>query len=176
MLTRAPQRNLRLALICCCTLLTGYTSANNTDNSLSSLANSAPKDKALPLGVILDSQGQAIAAPENTQSAMEYQSSEATVPFSQTQRPPPNPPPSPSKKNKKNNRKQQLNSRAHIADDPSCRWLDQRMDQLEAQLRRNDANAFHDEELQHRQQEWVCMKCGAEGPSQDDYSTCQYKR
>ncbi|MCE9686159.1 hypothetical protein LZP73_08000 [Shewanella sp. AS16] len=75
-------------------------------------------------------------------------------------------------------RKQTLASRAHVANDPGCRWLDNRMDQLEAQLRVKN-NSFvqgYRRELTTRRREWQCLKCGAEGPSQADHSHCQHKR
>ncbi|GIU01861.1 hypothetical protein [Shewanella morhuae] len=133
------------------------------------------KTEPLPLGTLLDSHGQPINIPHQTQSALEY-STPVTVPIN----------PSKTKstqsvktsKAKKLNRKQQLASRNHVANDPNCRWLDQRIGQLEAQLNGKQSNNLQhvSDEASIRNKEWQCLKCGAEGPDQNDHSNCQYRR
>ncbi|BAJ00108.1 hypothetical protein [Shewanella violacea] len=135
------------------------------------------------IGVALDSEGKPIAIPTKG-SAMEYQPPQAY----------------PSKKNKSKktkskkrkttkgskrkstktlSRKQTLASRIQVANDPGCRWLDKRMDKLEKSLSyagNQTSYGFHRDELKIRHKEWLCMKCGAEGPKQRDHDACQYRR
>lgn len=73
-------------------------------------------------------------------------------------------------------RHQQLKSRDFIANDPSCRWLDKRLDLLENQLMSgmNARYGYQQKEYTARHKAWVCLKCGAEGPSVRDYAQCQF--
>ncbi|MGL4712122.1 MAG: hypothetical protein ACRCWP_06055 [Shewanella sp.] len=142
--------------------------------SLESLAQ--PTQTApLPLGTLLDNEGKPINLPNQVQSAFEYSPTlTPTEPSKTTQS-------TQSKKatkSKKLTRKQQLASREHVANDPNCRWLDKRMDQLEALLgdKQDTTAKYQADELNARQKEWQCLKCGAEGPAQNDYSQCQYRR
>ncbi|MCL1077126.1 hypothetical protein D5R81_03610 [Parashewanella spongiae] len=75
-------------------------------------------------------------------------------------------------------RKEMLHSRASIANDPSCRWLHNRLQFLEHKLKMGmDMRfGFHKKEWKARHKEWVCLKCGVEGPSIHDYAQCQFKR
>jgi hypothetical protein len=75
-------------------------------------------------------------------------------------------------------RKQQLASRKHVANDAGCRWLDSRMDHLEGQSTQAGTQDLGHQaaELEIRQKEWQCLKCGVEGPSVADRSRCQHKR
>lgn len=52
------------------------------------------------------------------------------------------------------------------------------MQQLEAlsSSKQNKPAQYQLDELSARQKEWQCLKCGAEGPNQNDYSRCQYRR
>ena len=146
--------------------------------SLESLPQPAQAEP-LPLGTLRDSNGQPIAIPSEPQSAFEYSApnitptepptTKATKATKATKK---------TTKTKKPSRKQQLASRERVANDPNCRWLDQRMAQLESQMRSKQDNTsqYHADELSARQQEWQCLKCGAEGPNQDDHSRCQYRR
>ena len=132
-----------------------------------------PEPSTLPLGVILDSQGQPIALPTDIESGLEYRSQEHLVHEPSTKaslKAPQKPSP---KKTKKSSRKQQLASRNSVANDPSCRWLDQRMDQLEAKLKLKSGDyGYHQTELSKRQDEWYCLKCGAEGPGREERDNC----
>jgi hypothetical protein len=134
---------------------------------------------SLPLGVILDSQGNPIPLPTKQQSALEIPSLKSSKKSKQTQH----------KSTKKTSRtkpkkrslsaKQQLASRASVANDPSCRWLNARMDQLENKLTyegNSGSKSYHQKELSTREREWKCMKCGTEGPNQVDRDKCQQKR
>ena len=142
------------------------------------LAAEKPLPIKLPANSATDSNGNPITIPTQHQSALHYQ--------------PPNPPTKNTKaqtqkkkqkqnkstKHKKQSRKQLLASRNHVADDPSCRWLNKRMQQLERKLKYQQKQefGFQADELKIRRIEWICMKCGAEGPSQNDHNKCQYKR
>lgn len=129
-----------------------------------------PKEP-LPLGVVLDSHGKPIAMPSGNRAALEYRSEEAEV---SSVTPPPQSAQKKSKtKNQKQSRKQRA-SRTNIANDPSCRWLDQRMKELEK--KQNLDKSHHQQELKIRNKEWKCMKCASEGPKQPDYARCQYRR
>ncbi|WP_281212833.1 hypothetical protein [Shewanella insulae] len=134
----------------------------------------------LPVDGALDSEGNPLAIPDNPTGALNYRASHAQP---KSRRDKKSPSKSKSKRSKKQNRKtpsrkQQLASRQHVADDPSCRWLDKRMSHLEKSLKRQAKRqyGYQDKELRARQSEWVCMKCGAEGPSQSDHHKCQYRR
>jgi len=140
----------------------------------------ADTEERLPLGVVLDSEGNPISLPTDKRSALEFRSPEVTT----SSRPDVNP--SHHKKTRKKkvrtkklSRKQQLAGRAHIANDPSCRWLNSRMNKLEENLTftgNNSANSYHKKELAIRSKEWKCLKCGAEGPEQKDHDRCQHRR
>ncbi|WP_372869970.1 hypothetical protein [Shewanella sp.] len=67
-------------------------------------------------------------------------------------------------------------SRPYVADDPNCRWLDNRMGQLEKLLTSRGAGEHHGDELKARQKEWRCLKCGSNGPRQGDHDRCMYRR
>ncbi|QYJ78752.1 hypothetical protein [Shewanella acanthi] len=158
--------------------LESLTQSSNVQRSASQTTDSQSKAKALPLGTLLDSDGNPIGMPEE-RSALNYSSLTVDTPEATTKKAKDNTSTkSPKKKAKKPSRKQQLASREHIANDPSCRWLDARMDQLEGQIstKASAAAQYQSDELNVRQQEWRCLKCGAEGPERDDYYRCQYRR
>ncbi|RYV02906.1 hypothetical protein SOPP22_06345 [Shewanella sp. OPT22] len=78
-------------------------------------------------------------------------------------------------------RQEMLTSRANVANDPSCHWLNQRMNKLEETLMgamdgMDMRSGYHKKELTVRKKEWVCLKCGVEGPTVHDYAKCQFKR
>lgn len=152
-----------------------------SEPSLESLSQST-QTAPLPLGTLLDSEGKPINLPDQEQSSFEYsaptltptepsKATKSTKSTKDTQS-------TKATKSKKLSRKQQLASREHVANDPNCRWLDKRMDQLEAQLggKQDNAATHQADELSARQKEWQCLKCGAEGPAQNDHSNCQYRR
>ncbi|MCG9712648.1 hypothetical protein L1D29_07450 [Shewanella insulae] len=129
----------------------------------------------LPVDGALDSEGNPLAIPDNPTGALNYRASPTHSKKRREKRSTNKPR---SKRTKPLSRKQQLASRQHVADDPSCRWLDKRMSHLEKSLKRQAKRqyGYQDKELRTRQSEWVCMKCGAEGPSQSDHHRCQYRR
>ncbi|MGL6122260.1 MAG: hypothetical protein ACRC1W_04385 [Shewanella sp.] len=153
--------------------------------SLESLAQPT-QTTPFPLGTLLDSNGKPMNVPNQVQSGLEH--SPTTVNSTERPQPKSNKATNLNKatkststqttKSKKLTRKQQLASREHVANDPNCRWLDKRMEQLEALLGdKPDTTAkYQADELNARQKEWQCLKCGAEGPAQNDHSQCQYRR
>ena len=134
-----------------------------------------PEVITLPADGALDSEGKPLAIPKSPSSALNYSASPTPAKQRREKRSTNKPK---SKRTKPLSRKQQLASRQHVADDPSCRWLDKRMSHLENSLKRQAKHqyGYQDKELRARQSEWVCMKCGAEGPSQSDHHRCQYRR
>lgn len=126
----------------------------------------------LPADSALDSEGNPIVIPGQHRSALHYRAQDLPTtkqPKSQRRET--------LKKPKKDNRRRTA-QRQLVADDPSCRWLHQRMNQLKRKLQSQSKPefGFHRDELNIRKSEWDCMKCGAEGPSVSDYQKCQYKR
>lgn len=131
-------------------------------------------DRAIKPDSALDSEGNPLLIPTETRSALEY-----SQPASANYSLPKNKKPKKPKRKKALSRKQQIASRANVANDPSCRWLNSRMDQLERTLASSSKNTrygHHSDELKIRHSEWKCMKCGAEGPRQSDHDRCQYRR
>ena len=132
----------------------------------------------LGIGVALDSEGKPIAIP-TTRSALEYHPPEIHT-SKKTKSKKSKPTKRAKKKSAKTlSRKQKLASRTNVANDPGCRWLDKRMDKLEQSLSyagNQTSYGFHRDELKIRHREWLCMKCGAEGPNQKDHDSCQYRR
>ena len=144
---------------------------------LGSEADSPP----LALGSVLNDKGQPIHVPSKTQSHFNYSAPATTASSLSPQTKSPQTKPShknQAKKPKPKNRKQRLASRSSVANDPGCRWLNNRMNNLDKYLSAgvNSRNRHYQQELDIRQKEWQCMKCGAEGPEQSDHASCQYKR
>ncbi len=133
----------------------------------------APTEQAIiPEDGALDSNGNPLIIPKQPKSSLHYRSEEAkTAPSkprkNQTKQ---------LKKSKKGHKQQA--KRSYVANDPSCRWLNKRMQQLEKQIKQQSKpnRAFHTKELKVRQKEWNCLKCGAEGPQVNDHARCQYRR
>ncbi|ABZ74767.1 conserved hypothetical protein [Shewanella halifaxensis HAW-EB4] len=136
---------------------------------------SDPDTSSLVLGSVLNDKGQPIEIPSKPQSDFNYspptieESKRSSTQARVAKKSPP-------KKDK--SRKQQLASRNSVANDPGCRWLNGRMNSLERHLSAgvNSRNRHYQTELNIRQDEWQCMKCGAEGPKQSDHASCQYRR
>ncbi|QYJ86048.1 hypothetical protein K0I73_18145 [Shewanella mesophila] len=139
-------------------------------------ANEPTEPLPLPANSALDSDGNPIVIPKDHSSALHYTSE--PIRQKPTIKPSQKNTKKSSKKSHRLSRKQQLASRQSVADNPSCRWLNQRMTQLEKSLKKQRSHQFgyQAEELKARKSEWVCMKCGAEGPNQNDHHKCQYKR
>jgi hypothetical protein len=145
-------------------------------------ATDAHTGQSLPLGTVLDSQGNPLSLPSTQQSALDYSAPEvppvksATKARAQSRQ-------TDAKRSTKARRKPKtakarLDSRHHVANDPGCRWLDNRLDHLEAKLRqRQDTpHGYQAQELRVRREEWRCLKCAAQGPVQGDHANCQYRR
>lgn len=116
---------------------------------------------SLPLGWVLDSEGNPIAIPQQFEAALEYESA-------------PLPKASRDSKPTKSRKKKPSKPRRQIADDPSCRWLDKRMTELERRLRQKDSHTarYLQAELGEHQQQFRCLKCSGSGPETQDYSRC----
>ncbi|MEI6859811.1 MAG: hypothetical protein V5788_08545 [Shewanella sp.] len=129
----------------------------------------------LDIGIALDSEGKPISIP-TVQSALEYH----TPPAYQTNKNISKHTPRPKKKSATIlSKKQRLISRVNVANDPSCRWLDSRINKLEKNLSHagnQNSYGFHRNELKIRHKEWQCMQCGAEGPNQTQRDICQHRR
>lgn len=135
--------------------------------------------KSLPLGTVLDSQGNPIPLPSQQRSALEIPSIKPSATSKTTQYKPTKKTSRTKPKKRALSPKQQLASRTSVANDPSCRWLDTRMDQLEKKLTyegNSGSKSYHQKELSAREREWKCMKCGTEGPNRVDRDKCQQKR
>ncbi|MCL1095415.1 hypothetical protein [Shewanella kaireitica] len=134
----------------------------------------ASDSSTLPLGAVLDDKGQPLAIPTQNKTALSY----STPPPANTSHNSKTPQSKPKPKYKKISRKQQLASRKNVANDAGCRWLNGRMKLLEKQLRLgvNHRNQHQQQELNVRQDEWECLKCGVEGPNPSDHHSCQYRR
>lgn len=164
--------------------LTGAAQAQDKsqsqDNSLAKDTPVKPEVITLPVDGALDSHGNPIAIPDKPTSALNYRPSPVQTKPGRDKKSTKKPKQKRTKKlsQKQLSRKQQLASRQHVADNPSCRWLDKRMSHLEKGLKRQKKRqyGYQDKELRARQSEWICMKCGAEGPNQSDHHKCQYRR
>ncbi len=118
----------------------------------------------------IDSQGRQLSIPHTPQPGMEF-SGRDYVDHAKKQ----------GRRSDNNRPKRQVSSktaaaRSYVADDPNCRWLDNRMGQLEKLLTSRGAGEHHGDELKARQQEWRCLKCGSNGPRQGDHDRCMYRR
>ncbi len=133
-----------------------------------SAANDPKPPEKLPLGTVLDSQGNPIKLPTTIESSLEFKTAQPKAMKSPLQQ----------KSNNKSknilNRKKQLTRQAKVANDPNCRWLAQRIKQLKKH--KSSTKGYQNQELTIREKEWKCMKCSAEGPKQEDYARCQHRR
>ncbi|MFS1436678.1 hypothetical protein [Shewanella sp. 10N.286.48.A6] len=129
--------------------------------------------KSLPMNVVLDHQGQAIELPA-TQSALDYSADEMLLEPSSTQQAVKRDTSTANNK-KATSKNKPLRLAKKTANDPSCRWLGNRIKQLRVQLKRHYSDHV-ETELSHRQNEWDCLQCSTSGPSQEQYSQCQYRR
>ncbi|WP_345858829.1 hypothetical protein [Shewanella algae] len=166
----------RIGGLCCLLLCLGLaplaeSSAETTPNlnlapssepSINKQLSDPDKDPgSLPLGLALDSEGNLIAIPQQFEAALEYEST-------------PLPKASRDSKPTKSRKKKASKPRRQVADDPSCRWLDKRMTELERRLRQKDSHTarFLQAELGEHQQQFRCLKCSGSGPETQDYSRC----
>lgn len=127
---------------------------------------------SLPMGIVLDSQGNPISLPPE-QNALNFSSAEmlrdeSTAPYAnqQTKNTPGKTQLTASTKTKK----------VSTANDPSCRWLANRIKQLSKQIKQHSETDYFKTELSHRQEEWQCMDCEGAGPAQGQQDECQYRR
>ncbi|QSX30026.1 hypothetical protein JYB88_17920 [Shewanella cyperi] len=122
-----------------------------------------------PKDAVLDDKGQPLAVPES-RPALEIHLPQATqAPKRQSGKV------KQSKKISKKTISKTKVERQLVANDPACRWLDARLDHLEAAVRSQGAG-YQKEELTVRRKEWSCLDCGGHGPEPDDYGRCQYRR
>ena len=136
-------------------------------------------ENKLPLNTVLDGQGNPIVLTDTKKPAMTYTYASAHQEITSTKKTKIQP--RKKKRFKDLSRKEMLSSRANVANDPSCHWLNQRMNQLDRTLMRTMDGmdmrfGYHKKELAARKKEWVCLKCGVEGPNIHDYSKCQFNR
>ncbi|MCL1038816.1 hypothetical protein L2750_16935 [Shewanella submarina] len=124
----------------------------------------------LPLDTVLDEHGNPIAIPKQ-QSALEMPAPATPSPEAPRNKSNEKQVSDKAKKPRKLSRKQQLANRTSVANDPFCRWLDQRLKQLEKAG--TQKYGHHAQERKVRMQEWQCLKCGAEGPATGDHHKCQ---
>lgn len=136
--------------------------APSSEPSINKQLSDPDKDPgSLPLGLALDSEGNPIAIPQQFEAALEYESA-------------PLPKASRDSKPTKSRKKKASKPRRQVADDPSCRWLDKRMTELERRLRQKGSHTarFLQAELGEHQQQFRCLKCSGSGPETQDYSRC----
>ncbi|MCL1067329.1 hypothetical protein L2735_10985 [Shewanella olleyana] len=124
-----------------------------------------PQQSSLGNDGAQDNQGKAIT-PSQSQNAFEYSADEMQLDRPQTAQLSP----SNSVSKTKNS-----NTKMATANDPSCRWLANRIRYLKKHIDLQQA-IHHQTELGHRQTEWDCMSCSTTGPTQAERSSCQYKR
>lgn len=170
-------------ILACCSLPSFAADPESGSGSVFGSLSSGKTAAPLPLGTLLDSDGKPLPIPAE-QSALDYAAPAITPDFNSdfnsddSAKTKAHNKSAANHKKKKLNRKQQLASRENVANDPSCRWLDTRMSQLETQIgnKRDKAADHQNAELSARQQEWQCLKCSIEGPAPEDYHRCQYRR
>lgn len=134
----------------------------------------------LPLGTVLDANGEEITIPSQQNSSLHYSSRESlksikpktvfhnTSKIKQL-----------NNSSSKTNNKHKYSSQQYVANDPSCRWLNNRIQLLQNNLKNSRhlrKDNYQKQELKIRRAEWDCMNCTGEGPSQSDYDRCQYRR
>lgn len=126
--------------------------------------------KTLPLGTLLDANGQPMALPQQHQGAMHYQ-----APKQSPIKPRSNPAPSSQRNHAGKGKSKASNTkRITVANDPTCRWLDQRLKQL--QIQQQQRYGHQQRELTLRRKEWRCLDCAGKGPEAGDHARCQIKR
>lgn len=144
--------------------------APQTESALNTLSN----ENISQLGQdgVFDSEGRPLKI--NPPSlALEYYADEALVDRTWASKSKP----SKSKPTKSKNKASPALAAHKVANDPSCRWLDNRISYLQRKLRPGTQNQQHFErEMTARLDEWKCLKCESKGPSEGDHALCQYKR
>jgi hypothetical protein len=127
---------------------------------------------SLPPQYATDHQGKVLNIPTDQGSALEYRADDIYL--------------KPSQKKPTNT---QTNTRSSIrassgvnsttiANDPSCRWLNNRIKHLQKKQRQTQNSQFshYQDEIDIRESEWTCLKCATSGPNNVDRGECQYKR
>ncbi|NKF49010.1 hypothetical protein G3R49_00275 [Shewanella sp. WXL01] len=180
---RFPRLKAKLAaqLLATCLLITPVTAIHADDLSQLIQASKAStdlntslgtKDK-LALGTVTNAQGEPIAIPEQTQSSLEFDADDYLA--NPRVRNLNQPQSSASRAKAKDKAK---SSTSYVANNPSCRWLANRLKYLGDKLhRRSDSHGDHyRNEFTVRKQEFNCLKCSDTGPEQSDHARCQYRR
>lgn len=146
----ASRHLLALGLI----LLIGSASAEPVQ-----LSNSTPlkprQDQAL------DADGKPIQLREFT-PALEYNAKEAQVV-----------PISAGKQARRHSNTRSSRQRNAIADDASCRWLNNRMGELRKRLQSGSRlSDYINDEMHQYQRQWQCLDCSGSGPAAGDHARC----
>ena len=120
--------------------------------------------RSLPPQHASDHQGKTIAIPIKPRSSLEYNSDDIYLK------------PNLKRPTIKNTSNRSLRSK--IANDPNCRWLDNRVKHLQKKLRQTQNNKFshYQDEIDIRNKEFKCLKCASTGPIDIDRNICQPKR
>jgi len=121
---------------------------------------------SLPPQYASDHQGNAIIIPTEQRSALEYRAKDSDLKPSQQARTTTKTP------------RASTTASTTIANDPNCRWLNNRLTHLQKKLRQTQNNQFshYQDEIDIRETEWTCLKCASTGPSHVDRNACQAKR
>jgi hypothetical protein len=132
---------------------------------------------SLPSQYATDHQGNVIIIPTEHRSALEYRADDIYL--------------KPSHKKpttKQNNTRSSISKHSTItntaiasktiANDPSCRWLNNRIKHLQKKQRQTQNSQFshYQDEIDIRESEWTCLKCATSGPNNVDRGECQHKR
>lgn len=135
-------------------------------NNSTQLNNDNAKD--LPQQSAIDSQGNVIELPDDTRSALEYRADDIYLKPSLQQHI--------DATHQATSSSRQAN--ITMADDPNCRWLNNRIKHLKNQQRQTQHSQFshYQDEIDIREAEWDCLKCASSGPNSVDRGACQYKR
>ncbi|MEH6463859.1 MAG: hypothetical protein V7771_08055 [Shewanella psychromarinicola] len=127
---------------------------------------------SLPSQYATDHQGNVIIIPTEQRSALEYRADDIYLKPSHKKSP-----------IKKNNTRSSITASSGvnsttIANDPSCRWLNNRIKHLQKKQRQTQNSQFshYQDEIDIRESEWTCLKCATSGPNNVDRGECQYKR
>lgn len=136
--------------------------SKNTTELSNDNANDLPPQSAS------DSQGNRITLPTETSSALEYRADDIYLKPSLQQHIDANQSPHFSSSQ----------TRPSMVDDPSCRWLNNRIKHLQKKQRQTQHSQFshYQDEIDIREDEWACLKCATSGPGNVDRGACQHKR
>jgi len=128
-----------------------------TELSAAELNNQTPR----PHNRAVDADGKPLPVPEEFKAALEYRAVEARTPVI-------------SSGDHKKSRASKTKTTPTVANDASCRWLHNRITDLQRRLESSShIDAYLEAELSQHQQQWSCLKCASTGPSSADLSRCR---